>query len=162
SRAHVPARGPQPLLPGDHGLRRHPRGAPPPRRGVRRRAVRRRGNQPPPRVRQGQQRQPHRALVGATLNVRETAVPETNQSEVKAPTDLVAAERAQLLLPKLTDDQLATLTSYGVTERTSVGQILATPGDLAYDLMVVLEGEIECSDIYDGRRRPLLLHGPRD
>jgi thioredoxin reductase (NADPH) len=26
----------------------------------------------------------------------------------------------------------------------------------------VLEGEVECSDIHDGRRRPLLIHGPRD
>jgi thioredoxin reductase (NADPH) len=76
--------------------------------------------------------------------------------------DLVSPERAQLLLPKLTDEQLATLGSYGVTERTSVGQVLATAGDPAYDLMVVLEGEVECSDVHDGRRRPLLVHGPRD
>jgi len=89
-------------------------------------------------------------------------MPATSESEVKVPTDLVSPERAQLLLPKLTDDQLATLRSYGVTEQTSVGQVLATAGDLTYDLMVVLEGEVECSDIHDGRRRPLLLHGPRD
>src|SRR5262252_9117771 len=84
------------------------------------------------------------------------------ESEVKVPTDLVSPEMAQLLLPKLTDQQLATLESYGVTEQTSVGQVLATAGDLTYDLMVVLEGEVECSDVHDGRRRPLLLHGPRD
>jgi thioredoxin reductase (NADPH) len=74
----------------------------------------------------------------------------------------MSPERAQLLLPKLTDEQLATLRSYGVTEQTSVGQILAAPGDLTHDLIVVLEGEVECSDVYDGRRRPLLIHGPRD
>src|SRR5262245_36564369 len=84
------------------------------------------------------------------------------ESEVKLPTDLVSPQRLQLLLPKLTDEQLATLKSYGVTEQMSVGQVLATAGDLSYDLIVVLEGEIECSDIYDGRRRPLLVHGPRD
>ena len=28
--------------------------------------------------------------------------------------------------------------------------------------MIVLEGEVECSDIHDGRRRALLVHGPRD
>src|SRR5215470_18711696 len=84
------------------------------------------------------------------------------ESEVKVPTDLVSPERTQLLLPKLTDDQLATLRSYGVTEQTSVGQVLATAGDLAYDLMVVVEGAVECSDVHDGRRRPLLVHGPRD
>jgi CRP-like cAMP-binding protein len=76
-------------------------------------------------------------------------------------TDVVAAEYAQLL-PKLTDQQLATLMSYGTTEQTSVGQILAAAGDLSYDLIVVLEGEVECSDIHDGRHRALLMHGPRD
>jgi hypothetical protein len=58
--------------------------------------------------------------------------------------DVVSAEYAQLLLPKLTDEQLATLMSYGTTEQTSVGQILAAGGDLSYDLMVVLDGEVEC------------------
>ena len=81
---------------------------------------------------------------------------------LKPPTGVVSAEYAQLLLPKLSDEQLATLRSYGTTEQTSVGQILAAAGDLSYDLMVVLEGEVECSDIHDGRRRALLMHGPRD
>src|SRR5262245_42652641 len=84
------------------------------------------------------------------------------ESEVKVPTDLLSPERAEQLLAKLTDEQLATLQSFGVTEQTSVGQVLAAAGDLSYDLMVVLEGEVECSDIHDGRRRPLLAHGPRD
>ena len=83
-------------------------------------------------------------------------------SEVKLQSDLMSAEQAQLLLPKLTDEQLATLKPYGTTEKTSIGQVLATAGDLTYDLMVVLEGEVECSDIHDGRRRALLLHGPRE
>jgi len=89
-------------------------------------------------------------------------MPAMTESEVKVPTDLVSPERTQLLLPKLTDEQLATLKSYGVTEQTSVGQVLATAGDLTYDLIVVLEGAVECSDIHDGRRRALLVHGPRD
>src|SRR5262245_332560 len=89
-------------------------------------------------------------------------MPAKTEPEIKVPTDVVSPERAQLLLPKLTDEQLATLRSYGVTERTSVGQVLATAGDLTYDLMVVLEGEVECSDVHDGRRRPLFVHGPRD
>jgi thioredoxin reductase (NADPH) len=67
-----------------------------------------------------------------------------------------------LLLPKLSDKQMATLSSYGTTEQTSVGQILASAGDLAYDLLVVLEGEVECSDMHDGRHRALLLHEARD
>jgi thioredoxin reductase (NADPH) len=76
--------------------------------------------------------------------------------------DVVSAEYAQLLLPKFTDEQLATLTSYGTKEQTSVGQVLAAAGDLSYDLMVVLEGEVECSDMHEGHRRALLTHGPRD
>jgi CRP-like cAMP-binding protein len=54
------------------------------------------------------------------------------------------------------------LKSYGTTEKTSIGRVLATAGDLTYDLVVVLEGEVECSDIHDGRRRALLVHGSRD
>jgi thioredoxin reductase (NADPH) len=80
----------------------------------------------------------------------------------KSQTDLMSSEQAPLLLPKLTDEQLATLQSYGTTERTSVGQVLAEAGDLTYDLMVVLEGEVECSDMHEGRRRALLLHRARD
>jgi thioredoxin reductase (NADPH) len=89
-------------------------------------------------------------------------MPTTTEPEIDLPTSLISPESAQQLLPKLTDDQLATLRSYGVIEQTSVGQVLATAGDLTYDLLVVLQGEVECSDIYDGHRRPLLIHGPRD
>ena len=89
-------------------------------------------------------------------------MPAMTVSEVKFQSDLMSAEDAQRLLPKLTDEQLATLKSYGTTEKTSIGQVLATAGDLTYDLMVVLEGEVECSDIHDGHRRALLLHRPRD
>ena len=96
---------------------------------------------------------------GSTLD---RASYQVSEAEVKVPTDFVSAERAQLLLPKLTDEQLATLKSYGVRERTSVGQILATAGDVTYDLVVVLEGEVECSDVHDGRARSLLIHKPRD
>jgi hypothetical protein len=46
-------------------------------------------------------------------------------SEVKVPTDLSSPEHAQQVLAKLTDEQLATLESYGVTEQTSIGQALA-------------------------------------
>jgi thioredoxin reductase (NADPH) len=81
---------------------------------------------------------------------------------LKAQSDVMSAEDAQLLLPKLTDEQLATLKSYGTTEQTSVGQVLAAAGDLDYDLVVVLDGEVECSDLHDGRHRALLVHGPRD
>jgi thioredoxin reductase (NADPH) len=81
---------------------------------------------------------------------------------LRSQTGVMSAEYTQLLLPKLTDEQLATLMSYGTKEQTSVGQILAAAGDLSYDLMVVLEGDVECSDMHEGRRRALLIHGPRD
>ena len=81
---------------------------------------------------------------------------------LRSQTGVMSAEYTQLLLPKLTDEQLATLMSYGTTEQTSVGQILAAAGDLSYDLMVVLEGDVECSDMHEGRPRALLMHGPRD
>ncbi len=77
-------------------------------------------------------------------------------------TDLVPAEYAQLLLPKLTDAHLATLMSYGTTEPTTVGQVLSAAGDLTYDLMVILEGEVEAFDIHNGRRRPIVALRPRD
>jgi len=73
---------------------------------------------------------------------------------LKPQTELVSAE--------LTDEQLATLRSYGTTEQTLVGQVLATAGDPSYDLMIVLEGEVECSDVDDGRHRALLVYEPRD
>jgi thioredoxin reductase (NADPH) len=73
---------------------------------------------------------------------------------LKPQTEPVSAE--------LTDEQLATLRSYGTTEQTLVGQVLATAGDPSYDLMIVLEGEVECSDIDDVRHRALLVYGPRD
>jgi hypothetical protein len=69
----------------------------------------------------------------------EAVMPDMTVSEVKFQSDLMSAEDAQLLLPKLTDEQLATLKSHGTTEKTSIGQILATAGDLTYDLMVVLD-----------------------
>jgi thioredoxin reductase (NADPH) len=81
---------------------------------------------------------------------------------LKIQSEVMSAENAQLLLPKLTDEQLATLKSYGTTEQTSVGQVLGAAGDLTYDLIVVLDGEVECSDLHDGRHRALLVHGPRD
>ena len=74
--------------------------------------------------------------------------------EVKFQSDLISAEDAELLLPKLTDEQLAVLKSYGTTEKTSIGQVLATAGDFTYDLMVVLDGEVECSDIHDDAVAP--------
>ena len=89
-------------------------------------------------------------------------MPTMTVSEVKQQSDLMSAEALQLLMPKLTDEQLETLKSYGTTEKTSVGQVLAAAGDLTSDLFVVLEGVVEISDVHDGRRRVIVVVGPRD
>ena len=71
-------------------------------------------------------------------------------------------EYAQLLLPKFTDEQLNTLMSYGTTEPTVEGEVLVAAGALTYDLMVVLDGEVECFDVHDGHRRRIMTHRARD
>jgi thioredoxin reductase (NADPH) len=75
---------------------------------------------------------------------------------------LVSPEAAPLLVPKLTDDHLATLRSYGTSEPTVIGQVLFAAGDPTYDLMVVLEGEVEVFDIHQGCPRPIATLRPRD
>src|SRR5262249_14580153 len=85
-----------------------------------------------------------------------------NAARLNPQAGLMSAENTQLLVTMFTDQQLATLMRYGTTEETSVGQVLAAARDLAYDLMVVLAGQVECSDIHHGRRRVLLVHGPGD
>src|SRR5262249_18860984 len=77
-------------------------------------------------------------------------------------TDLVPAEYAHALLPKLSDDQLAALMPYGTTETTAAGQVLAAAGDLTYDLMVVLEGEVGVFDVHDHHRRTIATLRARD
>jgi thioredoxin reductase (NADPH) len=86
----------------------------------------------------------------------------TITAELAFPTGLVSAEQAQLLLPKLSDEQLATLMPYGTTEPMAPGQVLYAAGDRNYDLMVVLEGEVEASDTHEGCRRPIVMLRPRD
>jgi thioredoxin reductase (NADPH) len=81
---------------------------------------------------------------------------------LKPQAELVSAEQAQLLLPKLSNEQLETLGSFGTLEPTSVGQVLAAAGDPTYDLMVVLEGEVEVSDIHEGVRRLVATLRKRD
>jgi thioredoxin reductase (NADPH) len=86
----------------------------------------------------------------------------TITADLTFPTGLVSAEQAQLLLPKLSDEQLATLMPYGTTEPTELGQVLYAAGDRDYDLMVVLDGGVEASDTHEGRSRPIVVLRPRD
>ena len=104
----------------------------------------------------------HRAamMAGAWWLPVGVAVPISDQGNPLL--KFVSAEEAQLLLPKLTDEQLAVLSRYGQVEETTVGQVLFAAGDAGYDLMVLLAGEVDVYDVRDGRRRQIATLGPRD
>jgi len=68
----------------------------------------------------------------------------------------------RLVRPRLSDDQLATLEQYGAVEPTTAGQVLFAAGDPRYDLIVLLEGTVEVSDVHDGKPRHIATAGPRD
>ena len=68
----------------------------------------------------------------------------------------------RLVRPRLSDDQLGTLQQYGAIERTTAGQVLFAAGDPRYDLIVLLEGTVEVSDVHDGKLRYIATAGPRD
>jgi thioredoxin reductase (NADPH) len=87
---------------------------------------------------------------------------KTGQADMHTQTTLVSAEYAQLLLPKLSNDHLEVLHTFGDIETTTAGEVLSAAGDLSYDLMVVLEGEVEAFDCYEGSRRTIVTLRPRD
>ena len=66
-----------------------------------------------------------------------------------------SAPDTRLVRPRLSDDQLATLERYGTVEPTTAGQVLFAAGDSRYDLIVLLEGTVEVSDVHDGRPRSI-------
>jgi thioredoxin reductase (NADPH) len=68
----------------------------------------------------------------------------------------------RLVRPRLSDDQLGTLQQYGAIERTTAGQVLFAAGDPRYDLIVLLAGTVEVSDVHDGKPRYIATAGPRD
>jgi thioredoxin reductase (NADPH) len=60
--------------------------------------------------------------------------------------------------PVLSDDEVATLRRYGTVRQTAVGQVLFSPADDSYDMVVVLSGGIEVAD--DSRGRSVLFAQP--
>lgn len=68
----------------------------------------------------------------------------------------------RLVRARVSDDQLATLERYGTVEPTAAGQVLFAAGDPRYDLIVLLEGEVELSDVHDGKPRYIATAQPRD
>jgi thioredoxin reductase (NADPH) len=60
-----------------------------------------------------------------------------------------------VVYPVLSDDELVTLRRYGTVRQTMAGQVLVSPADVVYDLIVVLSGSVEVTD--DSRGRSVLL-----
>ena len=87
---------------------------------------------------------------------------ETQQDSFDSQTTLVSRESAQLLLPKLSDEHLEILYRFGHVETTTTGEMLSAAGDLTYDLMVVLDGEVEAFDWHEGARRRIVTLRARD
>jgi thioredoxin reductase (NADPH) len=66
------------------------------------------------------------------------------------------------LFPKLTDAQLSLLRPLGEVRATSEGEVLFADGDLAYDPMVLLEGEVVVRVAQAGIERELAQQLPGD
>jgi thioredoxin reductase (NADPH) len=73
----------------------------------------------------------------------------------KNPTD----EIRSVAFPTLTRDQIQYLERYGEVRETEAGQVLFTEGDRSYDFIVILEGEVEIAENFEGKRRTIAVHG---
>jgi thioredoxin reductase (NADPH) len=62
--------------------------------------------------------------------------------------------------PRLTQEQIAALSRYGMRRRTTAGEILFHEGDERYDFFVVLEGTVAIVQGYGGENRLIAVHGP--
>ncbi len=60
--------------------------------------------------------------------------------------------------PVFTADQLARLRGYGTVRSVRAGEVLFTPADDSYDLLVVLDGEVEVTEESRGERVRFLPH----
>lgn len=63
--------------------------------------------------------------------------------------------------PALADDQIAFLMRYGEARKVEAGQVLFREGDRSYDFIVILEGEVEIVDKFEGEARTIAVHGAR-
>ncbi|HTT93898.1 MAG TPA: FAD-dependent oxidoreductase [Solirubrobacterales bacterium] len=73
-----------------------------------------------------------------------------------------AQAESDVAFPRLDEAQMATLVAAGRTEKVEPGRDLFSPGDLDYDLILVLSGRVEVLDQADTpRERVLVGYGPR-
>jgi thioredoxin reductase (NADPH) len=63
--------------------------------------------------------------------------------------------------PTLADDQIGFLMRYGEVRKIEPGQVLFREGDRSYDFIVILEGEVEIVDNFEGEARTIAVHGAR-
>ncbi|HEY4097888.1 MAG TPA: FAD-dependent oxidoreductase [Baekduia sp.] len=62
--------------------------------------------------------------------------------------------------PRLTDEQIATLSRHGTRRRTRAGELLFREGDERYDFFVVLAGTVSIVGDHGGENRLIAVHGP--
>ncbi len=62
--------------------------------------------------------------------------------------------------PVLSDDEVATLRRYGIVRRTTAGQVLSSPADDSYDMVVVVSGGVAVTDESHGRSVLFFRPGP--
>ena len=65
-----------------------------------------------------------------------------------------------VVYPVLSDDEVAILRRYGTERQTAAGQVLFSPADDSYDLIVVVSGSVEVADNSHGRSVHLAQPGP--
>jgi thioredoxin reductase (NADPH) len=86
----------------------------------------------------------------------------SDQSSPSPPGRPPLGEDSDVTFPRLDEAQLATLEAAGQREQLGQGQVLFSPGDLDYEMVVVLSGCVEVLDGAGGEREEVLVrYGPR-
>jgi thioredoxin reductase (NADPH) len=61
--------------------------------------------------------------------------------------------------PTLAEDQISFLKRYGQVRKIEPGQVLFREGDRSYDFIVILEGEVQIVENFEGEARTVAIHG---
>jgi thioredoxin reductase (NADPH) len=62
--------------------------------------------------------------------------------------------------PRLSQAQIAALSAYGQTRRTTAGEVLLREGERSSEFFVLLSGQVVVLEDYGGENRVLRVHGP--